>query len=32
MNDPDPQETREWLDAMHAILERDGERTRTLHN
>ena len=24
MNDPDPQETREWLDAMHAILERDG--------
>ena len=25
MSDIDPQETREWLDAMHAILERDGE-------
>jgi len=25
MNDIDPQETREWLDALHAILERDGE-------
>ena len=26
MNDIDPQETREWIDALHAILERDGEQ------
>ena len=25
MNDIDPQETKEWLQAMQAILERDGE-------
>ncbi|MFK7814696.1 MAG: pyruvate dehydrogenase (acetyl-transferring), homodimeric type [Gammaproteobacteria bacterium] len=25
MNDIDPQETREWLDSLHAILENDGE-------
>lgn len=25
MNDVDPQETQEWLDALHAIMERDGE-------
>ncbi len=25
MNDIDPQETREWQEALHAILERDGE-------
>ena len=25
MNDIDPQETREWLDALQAILVRDGE-------
>ena len=25
MNDIDPQETHEWLDALHAILERDGD-------
>ncbi len=25
MNDIDPQETREWLDALQAILVHDGE-------
>ena len=25
MNDIDPQETQEWLNALHAILENDGE-------
>ena len=26
MNDIDPQETQEWLTALHAVLERDGKR------
>ena len=25
MNDIDPQETREWMDSLRAVLERDGE-------
>ena len=25
MSDPDPQETQEWLDALHALIEQEGE-------
>jgi len=30
-NDGDPEETREWIDALHAVIERQGpERARFL--
>ena len=29
-NDPDALETQEWLDALEAVLEREGPSARTI--